>query len=125
MTALTALMDRLARVPEVEVPRSPALEAGLVESVRYLGSDAAQRSLESDPYWPKWDSPWWHYLLCVELGEVRRVPVRAVSALLAALKAFPIKTFPFTPDDLPPGCDVHSQTLCHCQVASVYSMLHA
>ncbi|HTV22147.1 MAG TPA: hypothetical protein VMG12_25835 [Polyangiaceae bacterium] len=125
MTSLTALMDRLARVPEIEVPRSPALDAGLLDSVRYLGSDAAQRSVEADPYWPKWDSPWWHYLACLELGEVQRVPARAVSALLAALQAFPIKVFPFTPADLPPGCDVHSHVLCHCQLGSVYSMLHA
>lgn len=125
MTSLATLIDRLARVPAVEVPSTPEVEAELLASLRYLDSDAAQRSVEADPYWPKWDSPWWHIALCVELGEARRVPERAVSALLAALVAFPVKTFPFTPDDLPPGCDVHTDVLCHCQLGSAYQMLSA
>ena len=125
MTSLAALIDRLARVPAVEVPSPPGVEAALFASLRYLGSDAAQRSTERDAYWPKWDSPWWHYLLCVELGEARRVPERAAMALLRALESFPVKTFPLTPDDLPPGCDLHSQTLCHCQLGSAYQMLSA
>jgi hypothetical protein len=125
MTSLATLIDRLARVPAVEVPSTPEVEAGLLASLRYLDSDAAQRSVEADPYWPKWDSPWWHIALCVELGEARRVPERAVSALLAELVALPVKTFPFTPDDLPPGCDVHTDVLCHCQLGSAYQMLSA
>lgn len=125
MTSLATLIDRLARVPAVEVPQTPEVEAGVLASLRYLGSDAAQRSVEADPYWPKWDSPWWHIALCVELGEARRVPEQAVSALLAALVAFPVKSFPFTPDDLPAGCDVHTNTLCHCQVGCAYQMLSA
>lgn len=125
MTSLATLIDRLARLPAVAVPASPEVEAGLLASLRYLGSDAAQRSVEADPYWPKWDSPWWHFASCVELGEARRVPERVVSALLAALVEFPVKSFPFTADDLPPGCDVHTGTLCHCQLGSVYQMLQA
>jgi hypothetical protein len=125
MISPATLIDRLARVPAVELPSTPQVEAGLLASLRYLDSDAAQRSVEADPYWPKWDSPWWHIALCGELGEARRVPERAVSALLAALVAFPVKTFPFTPDDLPPGCDVHTHVLCHCQLGSAYQMLRA
>jgi hypothetical protein len=124
MTSLAAWIDRLAAVPEVEVPPPPALQAALLESVRYLGSDAAQRSTELDVYWPKWDSPWWHFLACVELGEARRVPERAVSALLAALKAFPVLVFPVVPEDVPPGVDL-SRSLCHCQVGSACQMLSA
>jgi hypothetical protein len=125
MASLVTLIDRLARVPAVEVPSTPEADAGLLASLRYLGSDAAQRSVEADPYWPKWDSPWWHFALCVELGEAQRVPERTVSALLAALVAFRVKSFPFTPEDLPPGCDVHTNTLCHCQLGSAYQMLSA
>lgn len=124
MTSLAALIDRLAAVPEVDVPPAPAAQAALLESLRYLGSDAAQRSTELDVYWPKWDSPWWHFLACVELGEARRVPERAVSTLLAALKAFPLQVFPIVPEDLPPGSDP-SRSLCHCQVASACQMLSA
>jgi hypothetical protein len=125
MTSLVTLIDRLARVPVVDVPSTPEIEAGLLASLRYLGSDAAQRSVEANPYWPKWDSPWWHFASCVELGEARRVPERAVSGLLAALVGFPVKSFPFTADDLPPGCDVHTDSLCHCQLGTAYQMLSA
>jgi hypothetical protein len=124
MTSLAALVARLAHVPAVEVPPAPAVQAALLESVRYLGSDAAQRSTELDMYWPKWDSPWWHFLACVELGEARRVPERAVAALLAALKAFPLQVFPIVPEDLPPGYG-DSPSLCHCQLACAWQMLSA
>lgn len=117
------LIERVARVPAVELPAPPEVEAALQASVEYLGSGAAQRSLEVDPYWPKWGSPWWHFLLCLELGEVRRVPERAARALLAALQAFPVKIFPLTPEELPPGASVESHTLCHCQLASALQML--
>jgi hypothetical protein len=125
MTSLVTLIDRLARVPAALVPSTAEAEAALLASLRYLGSNAAQRSVKADPYWPKWDSPWWHLALCFELGEAARVPERAVSALLAALVAFPIKTFPLTPEDLPPGCDVHTHSMCHCQVGSAYQVLSA
>jgi hypothetical protein len=124
MTSLAAWIDRLAHVPEVEVPPAPAAQAALLESLRYLGSDAAQRSTDGHVYWPKWDSPWWHFLACVELGEARRVPERAASALLAAMKAVPLQVFPILPEDLPPGDD-GSRSLCHCQVASAWQMLSA
>jgi hypothetical protein len=123
MMSLAALIDGLARVPAVDVPSPPEVEAALLASLRYLGSDAAQRSVEADPYWPKWDSPWWHLLLCVELGEARRVPERVASALVRAVQAYPVKTFPFTPEELPPGCDVHTDVPCHCQLGSGYQML--
>lgn len=124
MTSLAAWIDRLAHVPEVEVPPAPAAQAALLESLRFLGSDAAQLSTECHVYWPKWNSPWWHFLACVELGEARRVPERAVSALLGAMKAAPIQVFPILPEDLPPGADL-SGFLCHCQVASAWQMLSA
>jgi hypothetical protein len=33
----------------------------------YLQSDEALESIEKDPYWPKWNSPWWHMLLLHEI----------------------------------------------------------
>ena len=54
------MIDGLAKVPSVEIPRTAAIEAAIADSVRYLASDAAVASLERDVYWPKWDSPWWH-----------------------------------------------------------------
>src|SRR5262249_47237149 len=58
------------------------LEAEIADSVAYLASDAALRSVAAHPYWPKWSSPWWHMLLLHELGEARRIPARTVDAMV-------------------------------------------
>ncbi len=93
----------------------------MADSVRYLGSDAAMRSLEADSYWPKWHSPWWHMLLLWELGEARRIPERAVTRMIEAMNALPIKIFPIQPEDAP-GAD-QRDTACHCALGSVYQIL--
>ena len=41
------------------------------ESVEYLNSDSGIKEVEADPYWPKWNSPWWHTLLLHEMGETK------------------------------------------------------
>lgn len=122
---LTPLRDRLAGVPAVDVPVEPAAQGAMAASVRYLGSDAALRSLERDTYWPKWDSPWWHMVLLFELGEARRIPERVVRALVDGLDALPIKIFPIEPGDLPPGIDPRRQTSCHCALGCIYQVLAA
>jgi hypothetical protein len=104
---------------------APGVASGVEESVRYLGSDAARRSLAEDVYWPKWDSPWWHMLLLLELGEARRIPEQAARWMLEGLQALKVKTFPFRVEDLPPGGDIFRDTLCHCAVGSVYQVLAA
>lgn len=125
MTTLDDLRRRLTGVPELQLPRAASVEAGIADSARYLGSDAALRSLEADVYWPKWHSPWWHMLLLHELGEARRIPDRAAARMIEALDAFPIKIFPVQPGDLPPTADPHRDVLCHCALGSVYQILAA
>src|SRR5262245_9620145 len=78
-------LEKLAAVPTPTLIRSAAVERGIADSVAYLGSDAAQRSIELDSYWPKWNSPWWHMLLLHELGEASRIPTRASAAMVAAI----------------------------------------
>jgi hypothetical protein len=111
-------IEQLARVPIEALP-----PVDITESVQYLGSDAAVRSLERDAYWPKWDSPWWHMLLLWELGEARQIPLRAVRAMVAALDALPVKTFPIDPSELPAGNDPWRQVQCHCALGSMYQVL--
>lgn len=93
--------------------------------MRYLGSDAALRSIDADVYWPKWDSPWWHMLLLFEIGEARRIPERAVGKMIERLAAFPIKIFPIQPGELPPGASPHRDVLCHCALGSMRQVLSA
>jgi hypothetical protein len=122
---MSDLRERLASVPEPTVGRSPALEGAIARSVEYLGSDAAQRSLDADPYWPKWDSPWWHMLLLWELGEARRIPERAVSKMVEAFDALPVKIFPIHQHELPSGADPYRDVACHCAVGSIHQVLSA
>lgn len=125
MTALDDLRRRLTEVPDPHPAPGTAVDAALADSVRYLGSDAARRSLAADVYWPKWHSPWWHMLLLHELGEARRIPERAVAAMVEALDAFPIKIFPIQPGELPPGASPHRDVLCHCALGCMAQVLAA
>jgi hypothetical protein len=125
MTSLDELRRRLAAVPDPRVAAEPAVEAAIADSLRYLASDAAMRSLEIDVYWPKWNSPWWHMLLLFELGEARRIPDGAVDKMIEALDAFPLKIFPVHVGDLPPGANPHRDVLCHCALGTMYQVLAA
>jgi hypothetical protein len=112
-------------VPDPTVELSPALERAIGHTVEYLGSDAAQRSLDADAYWPKWDSPWWHMLLLWELGEARRIPERAVSKMVEAFDGLPVKIFPIHPHEMPSGADPYRDVACHCAVGSIHQVLSA
>jgi hypothetical protein len=125
MTALQDLHRRLAAVPDPELPQAAAIAAAIADSVDYLGSDAALRSLDADVYWPKWDSPWWHMLLLHELGEARQIPERATTRMVERLQAFPVKIFPIWPGELPPGADPHRDVMCHCALGCVAQVLAA
>lgn len=112
-------------MPEPSLALSPAIARGITESVAYLGSDAALRSIALDPYWPKWDSPWWHMLLLHELGEAQQIPSRAAAALAASLDALPLHIFPIHPGDAPPGTDSHRDFACHCALGCIVPVLAA
>jgi len=122
---LAEMIDRISRVPTVDLAESPAVEAAIAESVRYLASDAALRSIDADIYWPKWNSPWWHMLLLWELGLVTRIPERVVRALVDGLNALPVRIFPIYPGELPPGIDPHRETTCHCALGTMDQVLGA
>ena len=124
-TRAQQLRERLSRVPDARVVVTPAVDAAMADSERYLASDAALRSLAQDPYWPKWHSPWWHMLLLFELGEARRIPPRALRAMSERLEAMPVKFFPTQPGELPEGLDPQRDALCHCALASIYLVLAA
>jgi hypothetical protein len=117
------LQRMLARVPE---PEPASIDAGLIaSSVRYLGSEAAARSVLADPYWPKWDSPWWHMLLLHELGEARQIPAPMVALMVDRVNALPLHGFPIQPEDSPPGLDPHRDSTCHCALGCLHQVLTA
>ncbi|MDY7231187.1 hypothetical protein [Hyalangium rubrum] len=116
-------LEKLAAVPSPTPLRSAEVERGIADSVAYLGSDAAQRSVELDPYWPKWHSPWWHMLLLHELGEARQIPARASKALAARVDRL-LHFFPIHPSDAP-GADLQRDSACHCALGTMYPVLAA
>ncbi|SEM22016.1 hypothetical protein SAMN05444354_11361 [Stigmatella aurantiaca] len=116
-------LEKLAAVPNPPPFRSSSVERGIADSVAYLGSETAQRSLERDPYWPKWDSPWWHMLLLHELGEARQIPARASAAMVVGIDRL-LHLFPIHPSDAP-GADLQRDSACHCALGTMYPVLAA
>lgn len=98
------------------------IDSELEASVRYLESDEALASLAADPYWPKWDSPWWHMLLLHEMGATKRIHERSVHALVQSLDRLPLKIFPIHDGELPEGVPAY-RVPCHCQLGTVYQVL--
>ncbi len=94
-------------------------------SIEYLNSPEAIKSIEADPYWPKWNSTWWHMLLLFEMGEAKQIPLNVVESYVAALSKTPLKIFPINPEDMPIGVDPYRESPCHCQLGNVYQVLSA
>jgi hypothetical protein len=115
---------RLAAVPDPSISRSDAVERGILASAAYLGSDAALEAIALDPYWPKWDRPWWHMLALHELGETQQIPRRAADAMAAGLDRL-LHVFPIHPGDAPEGFDSHRDVACHCALGCMVPLLAA
>ncbi len=120
---MDALLKNLGAIPDARHRRTEAVERGIADSIAYLGSDAALRSLEIDPYWPKWHSPWWHMLLLHELDEARRIPARAVAAMVSGIDRY-LHIFPIHPGDAP-GADLQRDIACHCALGTMLPVLAA
>jgi hypothetical protein len=99
------------------------IERWIATSTAYLGSAKARESLACDPYWPKWDSPWWHLTLLHELGRADAVPREAAEALMAAIEAKYPPYFPNPREPLAPGKDYHRDALCHCGLGNMAQAL--
>lgn len=100
-------------------------EAEIQNSVDYLSSDLALKTVDADAYWPKWNAPWWHMLLLHEMGEAKRIPRITVERYIASLNRIPLKIFPIHPEDMPEGIDPYRGSPCHCQLGNVYQVLFA
>jgi hypothetical protein len=94
-------------------------------AVDYLETSQALQLLESDPYWPKWDGPWWHMLLLHEMHMSKRIPTVAIEALIRSINSNCLSFFPLTEEEIPAGQDPISGIPCHCQLGSVYQVLTA
>lgn len=101
------------------------LDRWIAASTAYLASAKARASMARDPYWPKWDSPWWHITLLWELGRADAIPEEAAEGMLAAIEAKYVRWFPNPREPLPEGKDYHRDGLCHCALGNMVQALEA
>lgn len=95
------------------------------EDLRWLETRDALDAIARDPYWPKWDGPWWRMVLLWEMGLAPRLPKACVDALTRAIDSHCLHHFPIRADEVPPGVDPVRQVPCHCQIGTVYQVLAA
>ena len=104
---------------------APAMKAAIEKSRAYLASAEALSSIERDPYWPKWDSPWWHMRLLQEMGIADVIPKVAIHKMVEVLKHHYLPVFPIRAEELPAAIDPIRKIACHCAVGSMYQVLFA
>lgn len=100
------------------------LEKPISESIEYLASDAASESMKIDPYWPKWNSPWWHMTLLYEIGLAKRIPYKALELLEKGLDDY-LHFFPATEAEVPEGRDPIADVVCQCALGTAHRILLA
>lgn len=115
---------RLAAVPAVDLSETPATRAAIDATAGWLGGDAALAMVAVDPYWPKWDGPWWAMVALFELGAADRIPPRIVGAMVAAVGGL-LHSFPIRDDEWPAGADRRRDTACHCALGCIDQVLAA
>jgi hypothetical protein len=99
------------------------LGRALDETLAFLDSSDAERAIAANPYWPKWDGPWWRATLLWELGLAEKVPERTARALVRAMARDAVTFFPFRVEDVPSGKDPIRDVPCHCQLGTVWQVL--
>lgn len=97
----------------------------LGDTLAYLASPAAIDSIRADPYWPKWDAPWWRMTLLHELGLAHEIPQSAVRAMTREVADAYIPFFPLTLAEVPAGKDPVRDVACHCALGTIYQVLAA
>ncbi|MFZ2957416.1 MAG: hypothetical protein WA705_11040 [Candidatus Ozemobacteraceae bacterium] len=99
------------------------LENAIYSTVESFSSEKALFSLETNVYWPKWNSPWWHMALLKEMGLSDRIPRGIIRKLLDEFLKKCIDFFPFRESDVPKGKDPIADIPCHCQLGCMCQVL--
>jgi hypothetical protein len=87
-----------------------------------IESEDSLESVRTDPYWPKWNSPWWKMTLLHEMGLDHMIPRITAEALLKKIDAQYLHFFPTREEELPDGCDPIRHIICHCALGIIYGM---
>ncbi|MBK8202647.1 MAG: hypothetical protein IPK68_10140 [Bdellovibrionales bacterium] len=100
-----------------------SLEDSISKTLLYLSSGNALESIERDPYWPKWDSPWWHMCLLNEMDLAKEIPAASISKMVQVLKIHYLPVFPIKEEEVPTGTDPYRKIACLCAVGNMYQIL--
>jgi hypothetical protein len=98
-------------------------ESLIHESLNYLASGEASKSIDANPYWPKWNSPWWHMSVLFEMGMAECIPKAIAKKMLAEVKRTHLPYFfrEEAPADKGPDQDAP----CPCAFGNIYQILSA
>ncbi len=110
---------------ELPLKKEEPIEDLIQKSVDYLNSELAMASIESDPYWPKWDSPWWHMSLLFEMGLSSLIPDLIVEKMIDKMNTQYLRFFPLDESELPHHINPYTQIACHCQLGNMYQILRS
>jgi hypothetical protein len=98
-----------------------------LEALKSLGQElSTQKTMDSiklDPYWPKWDSPWWKALLLSESGMAELIPQSFVEQMLLSINQHYLHHFPFVGSEIPAGYEPYRHVLCHCALGNMSRLL--
>lgn len=101
------------------------LEIQFRESIEYLNSDEAIKSVERDPYWPKWNSPWWHMALLYEMGCSSFIPDHVLQRIIDMMNTHYLRFFPIYEQELPESINPYTRIPCHCQLGNIYQIIRS
>lgn len=99
------------------------IESAIQESIQYLSSDAAATSIRNNPYWPKWNSPWWNMSVLFEMGLADKIPKRAASLMLSEIKHTHLPYF--FREEAPANKTEEQDCPCPCSLGNIYQILSA
>ena len=116
-------MSRLTRKSLSERTWDNAEYSALRSLGEDLSSTYATQSIKLDPYWPKWDSPWWKALLISEAGMSELIPKLFVEKMIGALNRHYLHFFPLVETDIPEGCDPYRHIMCHCALGNMCRLI--
>jgi hypothetical protein len=98
-------------------------ESAILNSIDYLSSPEALKSVDLNPYWPKWNSPWWHVSLLFEMGMADRIPGKLARHLLDEVKRTHLPYF--FREDAPAGKGSDQDAPCPCALGNIYQIFSA
>jgi hypothetical protein len=120
MNKLKELLNRSFEIPKLDFSR---FDPAVSKSIEYLSSPAALASIEADPYWPKWDAPWWHMSVLFEMGLADKIPKKTAKQLLDEVAATHLPYF--FKAEAPKNKTAKQDAPCPCAFGNIYQILNA